>query len=66
VNRRRHTSAEPLAVVLPDASDLPFLEGAAWGGAEALITGNIKHFKPRRGQHSVNVLAPAEFSRRMA
>jgi len=57
-------SAEPLALMLPDPSDLPFLEVATSGVADALITGNIKHFRPRRGQHSVLVTTPADFLRR--
>ncbi len=59
-----HVSPEPLKVVLPDPNDLPFLEVATSGGADALITGNIKHFKPRRGQHGVLVTTPADFVRR--
>ena len=59
-----HVSPEPLKVVLPDPNDLPFLEVATSGGADALITGNIKHFKPRRGQHDVQVTTPADFVRR--
>lgn len=61
-----HVSAEPLSLVLPDPDDLPFLEGAASGGADALITGNIRHFRPRRGQHKVLVTTPADFLRRHA
>ncbi len=56
-----HVSAEPLSLILPDPSDLPFLEVATSGRAEALITGNIKHFRPRRGQQSVLVITPADF-----
>jgi uncharacterized protein len=59
-----HVSAEPLALILPDPNDLPFLEVAASGSADALITGNIKHFKPRRGQHRVLVITPADFLHR--
>ena len=59
-----HVSAEPLSLILPDPSDLPFLEVAASGGADALITGNIKHFKPRRGEHNVLITTPADFLRR--
>jgi predicted nucleic acid-binding protein len=59
-----HVSARPLSPVLPDLYDLPFLEVAASGSADALISGNIKHFKPRRGQHSVLVTTPADFVRR--
>ena len=58
-----HVSAQPLSLVLPDPNDLPFLEVATSGRAEALITGNIKHFRPRRGQHRVLVTTPAEFLR---
>jgi len=59
-----HVSARPLSLVLPDPSDLPFLEVATSGDADALITGNIKHFKARRGQHKVLVVTPADFLRR--
>ena len=59
-----HVSADPLSLVLPDPNDLPFLEVAASGGADGLIPGNGKHFKPRRGQHSVLVTTPADFLRR--
>ena len=55
-----------LLIVLPDRRDLPFLEVAAIGHADALITGNIRHFKPRRGQHDVYVCTPAEFVRSLA
>lgn len=59
-----HVSAESLTVVLPDPDDLPFLEVATAGRADALIAGNVKHFKPRRGQHGVPVTTPADFLRR--
>lgn len=59
-----HTSAEPLSLTLPDPNDLPFLEEATSGSADALITGNMKHFKPRRGQHDVLVITPADLLRR--
>lgn len=57
--------AEPLPVSLPDATDLPFLEVAAAGHADALITGNARHFHPRRGRHKVDIATPADFLRRM-
>jgi uncharacterized protein len=59
-------SAGEVDVVLPDPTDLPFLEVAMAGVADALISGNLKHFKPRRGQHNVDVCTPAEFLRRIA
>jgi putative PIN family toxin of toxin-antitoxin system len=52
-----------LPIVLPDPHDLPFLEVATAGRADALITGNTRYFKPRRGQHGVGVCTPAEFVR---
>jgi len=65
-SRGEHISAEPLSLILPDPDDLPFLEVATSGAAEALITGNARHFKPCRGQHSVLVITPADFLRRYA
>jgi len=59
-----YVSAKPLSLLLPDPNDLPFLEVATSGAADALITENIKHFKPRRGQPSVLVITPADFLRR--
>lgn len=55
-----------ISVLLPDSCDLPFLEVAAAGHADALITGNTKHFKPRRGRHDVNICTPADFIRSLA
>jgi hypothetical protein len=43
--------------------DLRFLEVAATGRANAVITGITRHFKPRRGQHGVKICTPAEFVR---
>lgn len=52
-----------LPIELPDSRDLPFVEVAAAGRADALITGNARHFKPRRGEHGVKICTPAEFLR---
>ncbi len=60
-----HITPEPLSLVLPDRSDLPFLEVAISGRADALITGSIKHFKPRRGRPGVLVTTPADFVRHL-
>lgn len=54
-------NADPLLLGLPDPNDLPFLDVASSGGADALLAGNIRHFKPRRGQHSVLVTTPSDF-----
>jgi putative PIN family toxin of toxin-antitoxin system len=37
-------AASTSAVELPDADDLPFLEVALSGKADALVTGNARHF----------------------
>lgn len=52
-------AAPPLALELTDADDLPFLEVASAAHADALVTGNGRHFRPRRGRHDVTVLSPA-------
>lgn len=56
-------TASPVNIVLPDPSDLPFLEVAITGLATALVTGNLNHFKPLRGRHSMQVLSPADLLR---
>jgi putative PIN family toxin of toxin-antitoxin system len=58
-----HVTAGPVDLILPDLTDLPFLEVAIAGSADALVTGNLKHFKPVRGRHDVSILPPAELLR---
>ena len=50
----------PIKYTLADQDDIPFIETALTGMAEAVITGNIRHFK---GKHSKNfkIMAPDEF-----
>jgi putative PIN family toxin of toxin-antitoxin system len=48
----------PVNLVLPDPDDLPFVEVAMAGSADALVTGNTKHFIPAR-RHGVSILTPA-------
>ena len=56
-------AATPLKTRLPDHDDEPFLEVALCGGAEALVTGNLKHY-PRGKRQGAVVLLPAEFLQR--
>jgi hypothetical protein len=49
--------AQPVAVTSPDPDDQPFLEVAVAGHADALITGNTRHF-PRC---EVPAVSPADF-----
>jgi len=55
-----HAPALATSLDLPDKSDEPFLEAALATGADALVTGNKRHFPPSRclGQ---GVLSPGEF-----
>jgi putative PIN family toxin of toxin-antitoxin system len=52
-------AASPVTFDLPDASDMPFIEVAVAAGADALITGNRRHF-PSGVAGVVPVLSPAE------
>ena len=45
---------------LPDSSDVPFLEAALATRADALITGNKKHF-PTKSCKGQKVVSPREF-----
>jgi uncharacterized protein len=58
-----HITAGPIDLILPDPTDLPFLEVAIAGAAEALVTGNLRHFQPVRGRQSVKVVPPVELLR---
>lgn len=53
-------SAKPLHGRLPDPDDEPFLEVALAGSAEALVTGNLKHYPVSRCA-GMRVLAPRNF-----
>ena len=50
----------PLPQNLPDPDDEPFLEVALAGGAEYLVTGNVKHY-PEDRHRGMRVVSPGEF-----
>lgn len=54
------TAASPLKVRLPDPDDEPFLKVVLASKADALITGNKRHYPPHACK-GVAVLNPAEF-----
>ena len=56
-------AALPLKPDLPDPDDAPFLEVAVAARADALITGNPRHY-PARTRHGISVLDPAAFLNR--
>jgi predicted nucleic acid-binding protein len=47
---------------VPDPSDLPFIEVAIYGRANAIVTGNLKHY---RNDIGVIVLSPTELVERL-
>ena len=50
----------PWPAALPDADDAMFLEVAAAGKADYLVTGNLRHF-PSLQRRGIRVATPAEF-----
>lgn len=50
----------PIATLLPDPDDGPFLEVASACGADCLVTGNLAHFPPEL-RAGVRVVSPAAF-----
>jgi predicted nucleic acid-binding protein len=53
-------SVMPLKFRLSDPDDEPFLEVALAARAEAIITGNKRHF-PKKEYQGTRILSPAEF-----
>ena len=53
-------AAEPWPGTVPDPGDLPFLEVAVSGQAEAVVTGNARDYPPAP-LHPTKVLDPAAF-----
>ena len=53
-------ASAPLGLALPDPADAMFLEVAAAGGADFLVTGNLRHF-PTGMRSGLVVLSPREF-----
>lgn len=51
---------ETAAASLPDPKDQAYLDAALAGGADAIITGNKKHF-PDAACRGVRILSPREF-----
>ncbi len=52
--------AFPLKTPLPDPDDEMFLSVALAGGADCLVTGNLRHY-PRPRRENMRVLSPVEF-----
>ena len=56
-----HVLAYPLDLTIPDYSDRPFLEVAVAGGAEAIVTGNVKDFQAPGGRLDIAIVTPRQF-----
>lgn len=52
--------AVALSLRLPDPDDAMFIEVAVTARADALVSGNVRHFPPAQ-RHSVRVLTPRAF-----
>jgi uncharacterized protein len=50
----------PLTLDFPDAGDLPFIEVAVAAAADAIVTGNVRHFRAREGRIDIDVLTPRQ------
>jgi uncharacterized protein len=61
VHTGHYVPAAPIDVELPDPDDVPFLEIAVAAAADALVTGNERHFRPVRGAHRATIHSPAAF-----
>lgn len=53
----------PVALQLPDLDDLAFIEVAMSGKADAIVTGNARHFTSAQPPIDIPVLSPSEFLR---
>lgn len=54
-------AAPPLSILLPDPTDRPFLEVAVACRADALVTGNLRHFSAAARRLGVTVVSPTDF-----
>ncbi len=57
--------ALPLRLSLPDPDDRVFVEVAVAGDADAIVTGSIRHFIPKKGELAVPVLTPRQLVDRL-
>lgn len=57
--------ASPLRLSLPDPDDRIFVEVAVAGDADAIVTGNTKHFVLKKSELSVAVLTPRQLVDRL-
>ena len=56
-----HVIGVPLPLEFPDVGDLPFIEVAVAGAVDAIVTGNVRHFRAREGRLDIDILTPRQF-----
>ena len=59
--RARWVEDQPLPSILPDPGDMIYLSAAIYGAADAIVTGNLKHF-PKSKFDGVRILSVREFA----
>jgi predicted nucleic acid-binding protein len=61
-----HVQSRPLRLALPDDEDRVFVEVAVAGRADAIVTGNTRHYLPTDGTTlGLPVLTPRQFTEGM-
>lgn len=61
-----HSIGVPLPLDFPDSGDLPFIEVVVAAAVDAVVTGNVRHFRAREGRVHIDVLTPRQFLERMS
>src|SRR4051812_9930876 len=56
----------PLPLEFPDPTDLPFIEVAVAAAVDAVVTGNVKHFRAREGRLDIDILTPRKLLDRLS
>jgi putative PIN family toxin of toxin-antitoxin system len=51
----------PIPLTFADPADLPFIEVAVAAGVYAIVTGNVRHFRPAEGKLALDVVTPRRF-----
>jgi putative PIN family toxin of toxin-antitoxin system len=59
-----HVVGIPLPLKFPDVGDLPFMEVAV-AAVDAIVTGNLKHFRAREGRLDIDILTPRQLLERL-
>jgi putative PIN family toxin of toxin-antitoxin system len=57
--------APPLPLTLSDPSDLKFIEVGVAGGADAMVTGNVRDFRVAEGKLDLPVVTPRQLVERV-